>query len=183
MRPTTLSRNAAFLLGLTLPFANPANAVQAVSFFQESVMEIDGRVIRMLGGSEWIMDHEIVALPLDDAVVIFPGHDPLAESDDIEARIRNLPKRGTLMYQGSEVGVRLISGVFVRQNGHLATVIEAHGDGAVLELDDGSLWTIPEYDRYDTGYWLPPYRVIVYANELYMLNLKTGKRIWVERLR
>ena len=29
------------------------------------------------------------------------------------------------------------------------------GDGAVLQTADGSLWEVPRYDRYDTGWWLP----------------------------
>jgi hypothetical protein len=86
------------------------------------------------------------------------------------------------MYEGSEVGVMLLSGVFVRRNGTLAAVVEAHGDGAVLELDDGPLWSVPSYDQYHTGYWLPPYPVIVYSNELYMLNLEKAKCIWVKRI-
>jgi hypothetical protein len=178
-----MRRSALLLLAAAIAIANAAAAGQAVSFFQDSVLDIDGRVIKMLGGSVWLMDSEILALPLDDAVVLFAGHDSLVESEDIKARTTDLPKQGLLHYQGSEVAVTLVSGIFLRRNGYLGTVVEAHGDGGVLELDDGSLWSVPSYDQYDSGYWLPPYRVIVYSNELYMLNLKKGKRIWVQRIR
>jgi hypothetical protein len=95
----------------------------------------------------------------------------------------DLPKRGVLFYQGSQVGVTLADGIFLRQNGFLSAVVEEHGDGAVLELEDGSVWSVPSYDQYDTGFWLPPYGVIVYASELYLVNLEKGKRVWVERVR
>jgi hypothetical protein len=55
------------------------------------------------------------------------------------------------------------------------------GDGAILKTDDGSLWSIPKYDRYDTGYWLPPYPVLIFGNEQYMINLKKGKKVWIEK--
>mgnify|MGYP001823320003 CR=1 FL=1 len=67
------------------------------------------------------------------------------------------------------------------QNGFLAKVIASHGEGAVLEMDDGSLWSIPDYDQYGTGWWLPPYPVLIYANEMYLINLKKGKKVWVNR--
>lgn len=34
---------------------------------------------------------------------------------------------------------------------------------------------------YDTGYWLPPYPMIIFKSELNMLNLKEGKKVWIEK--
>jgi hypothetical protein len=67
-------------LAAILASPGTCNASKAVSFFQEAVLEIDGRVIKLLGGSTWLMDSEIAALPLEDAIVVFDGHDPLSES-------------------------------------------------------------------------------------------------------
>lgn len=178
-----MRRTILLLFTVIMGITRIATAGQAVSFIQDSVYDIDGRVVKMLGGSVWLMDFELFALPFDDAAVVFSGHDPQAESKDIEARVKNLPRRGVLMYQGSKVGVTLESGIFLRQNGYLGKVVEASDNGAVLKLADGSLWSVSSYDQYDTGYWLPPYPVIVYSNKLFMLNLKKGKRIWVTQMR
>ena len=65
----------------------------------------------------------------------------------------------------------------------MTSVVEAHRDGAVLELADGSLWSVPDYDRYDTGWWLPPYKALVTSTKLYLYNLKKGKRVWVSQVK
>jgi hypothetical protein len=154
---------------------------EKVSFFQDSVLEIKGRVVKFLSGSTWLMEREIIALPLSDGIIITPGPAPRYDKNNIGAYIQSLPKHGILVYQGNVVNVTLIDGVFLLQDGLLATVIASHGKGAVLEMDDGSLWSIPDYDQYDTGWWLPPYPVLIYSNEMYLVNLKKGKKIWVNK--
>jgi len=101
----------------------------------------------------------------------------------VKKRLKHLPKRGLFVVDGELVPTTLIDGLFVRSNGTLLTVVESMGEGAVLRTDDGSLWSVPSYDRFDTGYWLPPYKVIVMSNELYMYHLKKGKKIWVKRIK
>lgn len=152
---------------------------EKVSFFQDSVSEINGRVVKFLSGSTWLMEREIIALPLNDGIIITSGQAPKYDKNNIRAYIKALPKHGIFVYQDNQVKVTFIDGAFMLQDGLLAKVIASHGKGAVLEMDDGSLWSIPDYDQYDSGWWLPPYPVIIYANEMYLVNLKKGKKIWV----
>jgi hypothetical protein len=80
---------------------------------------------------------------------------------------------------GDECEAKHIGGQFLPSTGTLTSVVAAHGNGSVLELMDGRLFSVPEYDRYDTGWWLPPYKALVASNEMYLWNLKKGKRVWV----
>ena len=168
-----------FIVALLVPAVS--SGAEKISFFQDTVSEIDGRVVKFLGGSTWLMEREIVALPLNDGIIITPGTAPKYDKENIGAYLKSLPNHGSLIYQGNTVGVTLVEGVFILQNGFLTKVIASHGDGAVLEMDDGSLWSIPDYDQYDSGWWLPPYPVLIYENEMYLINLKKGKKIWINR--
>ena len=160
-----------------------AFAQERVSFFQDTVSEIDGRVVKFLTGSVWLLEMEILALPFDEGIMVFRGHDPRADEKDLKKRIINLPHEGIFYYEGNRVSATLVSGFFIRQNGCLSQVIESLGDGAVLKMTDGSIWSVPKYDQYDTSYWLPPYPVLIYSSELHLFNLKKGKRIWINRIK
>lgn len=162
---------------------NSLYSAEKVSFFIESVSEIDGRVVEFLNGSKWLLETEILALPYDDGIMVFDGHDKTINEKDIKERLKNLPRYGVFYYDGNEVNATLIDGIFLRQNGSLTKVINVFGDGAVLKMEDGSLWSVPEYDQYDTGYWLPPYDVLIYSNELYLINLEKNKKIWINKIK
>ena len=97
-----------------------------------------------------------------------------------DLRIESENRRGVFYYEGEKVGVRYLDGFYFRTNAILTTVIESYGEGAVLKTSDGSYWKVPEYDQYDTGWWLPPYDALI-QNELYLINLKKGKKVWVSR--
>ena len=102
-------------------------------------MDVDRRVVKLLGGSTWLLDTESLLLPVQDVIVIFPEPDPTAGEKDIKKRIKHLPKKGLFVVDGELVPATLIEGLFVRSNGTLLTVVESMGDGAVLRTDDGSL--------------------------------------------
>ena len=155
--------------------------LKKVSFSSDTVTEIDGKVIKFLTGSTWIMDQEIVALPLSEGVIICDGPAPEFTKEKIDEYLKALPTTGVLVYSGETVNVKRVDGLFLLRNGFLGKVVEEMGDGAILKTDDGSLWSIPNYDRYDTGYWLPPYPVLIFGNEQYMINLKKGKKVWIEK--
>jgi hypothetical protein len=128
-----------------------------------------------------ILSHSF--FPSKISLVLFPEPDPTAEEKDVKKRTKHLPKRGLFVVDGEFVPATLIEGLFVRSNGTLLTVVESMGGGAVLRTDDGALWSVPSYDRFDTSYWLSPYKIIVASNELYMYYLKKGKKIWVKRIK
>ncbi len=122
-------------------------------------------LIELMDGSKWITSYATYALPLSDIIII-------VDEDH---------NSGTAFIEGDEIFVKHLSGHIILNSGYYTNVIQEYGDGAVLETEDGSLWEVPEYDRYDSGYWLPPYKVLITSNELYMYNLKKNKRIWITR--
>src|SRR6266511_898586 len=55
-----------------------------ISFFQDSTIDVDRRVVKLLGGSTWLLDTESLLLPAQDVIVIFPEPDPTEGEKDIK---------------------------------------------------------------------------------------------------
>ena len=144
----------------------PDVGLQQVSFVRDSVANVDMQVLKLLTGSIWLLSRPTLALVTDEVVIV------LIDS-----------KRGVLFHEGDEIPVSYVSGATVVEKGLRGRVVEAMGDGAILRLNDNSLWEVPSYDRFHTSFWLPPYPVLITGNSLYMVNLKKGKQIWVKRVR
>jgi len=138
-----------------------------VLYVQSSVLSSSSDVIKLLDGSRWLSSSASFALPASDIIIV----------------ILDKEGNGVAYSSGFEFLVSHLSGTPITASGTLSTVERALGGGAVLELRDGSLWEVPDYDQYHTSYWLPPYRVIITSNELYMINLKKAKKIWVSRIK
>lgn len=138
-----------------------------VLYVQSSVLSSSSDVIKLLDGSRWISSSAISALPASDIIIV----------------ILDQEGNGVAYCSGFEFPISHLSGNPITASGTLSTVERTLGRGAVLELRDGSLWEVPDYDQYYTSYWLPPYRVIITSNELYMINLKKAKKIWVSRIK
>jgi hypothetical protein len=154
-------------VGLTLAQTPaPKAELRSVSFVRDSVLSADDRVIKLLTGSQWLLSRSGLILAASDVVIVLTG-----------------AKSGVLFYEGDQIPVSLLSGTVASERGLYGQVIESMGDGAVLRLNDQSLWEIPSYDRYDTGYWLPPYPVLITGGGSYLVNLKKGRRIWAKQLR
>ena len=142
-----------------------APASTSVDYVAASVSQKSGQVIQLLGGSTWRLGRTTYVLLAFREVVIV-----LAEGG----------RHGALFVEGdARIPVTHVSGKFTSESGTITEVVRALKDGAVLQTADGRLWDIPEYDQYDTGWWLPPYPVLVAASELYMYNLEEVRRIWV----
>lgn len=138
---------------------------QKVQYLSSTIQDVSDDLIELMDGSKWITSYATYALPLSDIIIIVDGEH----------------NSGTAFIEGDEIFVKHLSGQIILNSGYYTNVIQEYGDGAVLETEDGSLWEVPEYDRYDSGYWLPPYKVLITSNELYMYNLKKNKRIWITR--
>lgn len=136
-----------------------------VNYIQGTIYEKSDEIIKLLDGSIWLFSGMSLALPMSDIIII----------------LDNSLKTGIAYTDGDELTVTHIKGDFVYYTGLFTMVIKEMGDGALLQTDDGSFWEVPQYDRYDSGYWLPPYRALITSNELYLINLKKGKKIWVKR--
>jgi hypothetical protein len=143
-----------------------SNINHRVQYLSSTIQNVTEDVIELLDGSKWITSNEIYALPLSEIIIIFN------EKKNI----------GTAFIEGDEIIVKHLSGRIILSSGYYTSVIKEFGDGAVIETEDGSLWEVPEYDRYDSSYWLPPYKVLITSNELYMYNLEENKRIWITRV-
>ena len=147
-----------------------ASDMQKVEYLSDSIAEKEGRYIRLLGGSQWVLSSSTLALVTDDIIIVFL---------DIEQKDKTKAKLAVAYVDGDEIVAKHVGGQYVSQTGYLTTVVEALGDGAVLKLANGSLLSIPDYDQYDTGWWLPPYKALLTGNKMYLWNLKKGKRVWV----
>jgi hypothetical protein len=131
-------------------------------FFTDSIIEANSEVIRLSGGTLWILDQSYYGLSLEDVVGVITGK-----------------KTATLYVDGNSYSAELVKGDVVTSSGILASVIDEKGDGKLLKLDNGMLLTFDSYDSYDTGWWLPPYQVLIDLTSMNMWNLKKGKKVWI----
>lgn len=136
-----------------------------ILYIEESIYETDDNTFSLLGGSKWSKLSYAYLLPTSDIFIILTSEDG----------------NGIAYSDGSEFNVKHLSGGLDYKRGKLNLVIESLGNGAILKMADNSLWEIDSYDQYDTGYWLPPYHVIITSDELYLINFEEGEKIWATK--
>jgi hypothetical protein len=170
--PTRIIAGLIVTATLGVPALVAAQQLQKVEYLADSIASKDDQVIRLLGGSSWLLTSPSLALVTDDILIVFR---------EIDYQGRRL-KLATAYVDGDEIIVRHLDGLFVTSSGYLTTVIEALAEGAVLKLSDGTLLSVPEYDRCDTGWWLPPYKALLTSSRMYLYNLKKGKRVWISQV-
>lgn len=139
----------------------PESGIRRVAYVQSSITDIRKDTVVLLDGSRWQTLSSAVLLPVSDVIIV-------ADSG-----------LSTLFTDGWDVPVRLISGTPPTLSGTLTRVVHATPDGAVLTLADGSMLDVPEYDRFQTSFWLPPYPALLTSGRLHLFNLKKVKGIWV----
>ena len=161
----------AVLVGVVACQALAGPRMQKVEYLSDSISQKDGKVIKLLGGSRWGLSSATLALVTDDIIIVF---------QEFVLKSKKKIKVATAYVDGDEIIATHAGGRYATSTGFLTTVTESLGDGAVLRLADGSLLSIPQYDRYDTGWWLPPYKALLTGNRMYLWNLNKGKRVWVE---
>jgi hypothetical protein len=170
MKPILLILTAVLLAVYSVDLAQAAPEEERVNFLADSISRKDDTTITLLGGSTWELSRRTLSLVTDDVLIVFRE---ITLEDRTKAKV-------TVFYGGGdEIIAKHIGGRVVPEGGVLTSVVKAHGKGAVLELANGRLYSVPQYDRYDTGWWLPPYKALVTGNEMYLWNLKEGKRVWV----
>jgi len=158
----------ACVLSLVTAFAFASEKVEYIS---DAISQKNGSYLKLRGGSSWVLSRLSLALPTNNVVLVFRVVTGKGGSKQV------LP---VFYCNGEEIIAKHVGGAFVKETGLLVTVVKKAGDGSKLKLDDGSTLSIPQYDRYDTGWWLPPYQAILTGNRMYMLNLEKGKRVWVD---
>jgi hypothetical protein len=137
-----------------------------VQFFTDTISSVDDEVLRFSGGGIWRMDRWRSGLSFQDALGIMVDQ-----------------KNAIIYVNGDSFSARLLNGIPNTSAGIVRTVVEEIDKGAVLRLDDGTRLEFSSYDRYDTGWWLPPYQVLIDLSGMNMWNLKKGKKVWVQRVR
>ena len=149
-----------------LPTSPPIapKALVRVSYIKDSILRKDDRVLNLLGGSVWLLERMTLALATDDIVIFL---------EDNES--------GIACVDGDFIAAKRVKGLILPETGLVGRVEKSLSRGAVLQLNDGSLWSVPNYDQYHTSFWLPPYPVIITSSQSKMINLKKMKTIWVER--
>lgn len=157
-------------LGLSGSDLLAAPGMQKVEYLTDSIAEKEGKYIRLLGGSSWVLSSPSLSLVTDDIIIVFR---------ELELKSKKRVKVAVAYVDGDEIPVGHVKGKYVLSTGYLTTVVEAMGDGAVLKLADASILTVPEYDQFDTGWWLPPYKALLTSSKMYLWNLKKVKRVWV----
>lgn len=141
-----------------------------VEFLVDSILDKQDESIKLLGGSVWALSRPSLALVTQDIIIVL---------QDIQLEDERWVKAAMAFVDGDEIIVRHVAGPCVTQSGCLTTVVAASQNGALLKLADGSVLSVAEYDRFHTELWLPPYRVLLTGNGMYLYNLKNAKRIWV----
>lgn len=167
----TIQRFSLGLLLTLIPTAvSAASGMQRVEYLSDSISEKEGEYIGLLGGSQWVLSSSTLALVTDDIFIVF---------QDVELKDGTSAKLAVAYVDGDEIVAKHVGGQYISQTGYLTTVVETLDNGAVLKLADASFLSIPEYDQYDTSWWLPPYKALLTGNKMYLWNLKKGRRIWV----
>lgn len=139
-----------------------------VVYLEGTISKSSDGVITLLDGSKWLKSRYDMLLPMSDVFIVL--------TDD--------SGKGIAFSDGSQMQVEHLSGQPIGlMNGLLSKVVDSMGDGAVLELADGSMWEIPSYDQFDTNFWMPPYHVIITADQGHLINVSEGKKVWAKQVR
>ena len=169
MRITSV-RTAGGVVVLTMcAGAASAQTMEKVDYFPDSIAEKDEHVLRLNGGSSWLLASRTSALVAADVLVVMR---------DVDVNGQRVPA-AWLFVGGEEIPVKHVEGVYPRNPAYLTRVVAAEG-GTNLRLADGSTVVIPKYDRFSISRWTPPYKALLSGNRAYLYNLKQGRRVWVQ---
>ena len=153
-----------FFLVTSTAFVTVVQGAQVVQYCEGTTSSRSRDIITFVDGSvsQWYSNTSFLSF-IGPALLVF-----------------STQERGTIYKNGSRLSVINRGGDCVRKNGIYAQVVEERGDGEFLILDDGTVLRFDSYDMYDTGWWLPPYPILLTSDLLYMWNLEEGKRVWVQ---
>jgi hypothetical protein len=141
-----------------------------VSYFADQIAEKDDHVVRLNGGSSWLLDDRTSALAPTDVLVVMR-----------DVMVNGKPVKAAWLYvAGAEIRAKHVEGVYPSNVGFLTRVVGAEGQGTTLTLADGTHLSVPKYDRVTISRWVPPYKALLTADRTYLYNLKEGRRVWVQ---
>lgn len=137
---------------------------ERVRFFTSSIWDANREAVKLTDGSVWKLDSAQIGMPIGNVVGVL-----------IDSR------KAVIYVDGNAYGATLVSGVVITSDAIVQTVVQKLDDGTVLKLANGVLLEFSSYDRYDTGWWLPPYKVLIELNAMNMWHLDKGKKVWIQR--
>lgn len=146
-------------------------SAEIISYCKGTILENDDEVVTLLDGSKWETSGNFFSY-FGDVVII-------QSSTELDGKLYNFNE---IYSDGNRDIVTKISGECSNSIGKKATVMRELNDGKTLLLDDGSALNFDSFDSFDTGFWLPPYDVLITGDELYMWNLNKGKRVWIQSI-
>jgi hypothetical protein len=147
------------------PKTDNSLATEQVNYFTGSISNADGKKVDIFGQGTWQFASEYFGLHFEDVIGIM-----------------NSDRTASIYINGYVHYATLIDGDVIKSTGEIRNVVQIISEGSVLKLDDGTLLEFSSYDKFDTGWWLPPYRVIVDYSSMDMWNISEGKKVWIQSI-
>ena len=172
MRPARVRAIVSGLIfGLCVAATATAQTMEKVAYFPDSISEKDDHVVKLTGGSSWLLANPTPST-LVAADVMIVMRDVIVEGKTVRA--------AWLYVAGEEIPAKHVEGVYPTSQAFLTRVVAAEERGTKLRLADGTELLLPGYNSYISNKWIPPYKALLTSNKGYLYNLKEGKRVFVQ---
>ena len=158
------------MFGLFMAATAAAQTMEKVNYFPDSIAEKDDHVVRLNGGSSWLLASRTLALAPVDVVIVM--RDVIVEGKPVRA--------AWLFVGGEEIPAKHVEGVYPTSPAFLSRVVAAEDQGTKLRLADGTSLLVPGYNKYISNRWKLPYKVLLTDNRLSLYNLLDARRISVQ---
>ena len=158
------------IFGLFIAGSASAQTMEKVDYFPDSIAEKEDHIVRLNGGSSWLLANRTLAPAAVDVVVVM--RDVIVEGKPVRA--------AWLFVGGEEIPARHLEGVYPTNPAFLSRVVAAEDQGTKLRLADGTSLLVPGYNKYISNRWRLPYKVLLTDNGLNLYHLLDGRRISVQ---
>jgi hypothetical protein len=150
--------------------AASAQTMERVVYFPDSIAEKEDHIVRLNGGSSWVLASRTSALVAADVTIVMR-----------DVVVEGKPVRAAWLFVGDEeIPARHVEGVYPTNQAFLTRVIASEDQGTKLRLADGTVLVLPGYNRYISNRWVPPYKALLTDNRLSLYNLKENRRVGVQ---
>ena len=158
------------IFGLFMAATAAAQTVDKVDYFPDSIAEKEDHLVRLSGGSSWLLANRTSAVAPVDVMVVMR---------DVIVGGKSVPA-AWLYIAGEEIPARHVEGVYARNPAIITRVVASEDQGTKLRLADGTSLLVPGYNKYISNRWVLPYRALLTDNRLTLYNLADGRRISVQ---
>ncbi len=158
------------ILGLLAASPVSAQTMEKVMYFPDTIAEKEDHVVRLTGGSSWLLANRTSVLAPADVLVVM--RDVLVEGKPVRA--------AWLYVAGQEIPAKHVEGVYPTHEAFLTRVVAAEAQGSKLRLADGTTLLLPGYNKYISNRWIPPYKALLTDKGLSLFNLTELRRVGVQ---